>query len=628
MLLLSKMNRIPTWVLLISFYLLLQTTKSETEEVKSSLIKFFGKLSNMNSPPEPAWGWNLSSDPCRDQWMGIGCDIGNVTVKKITLDSFNFSGTLDANALCDVQSLALSLTSLSISDNKIFGEILDAIGNCRQLTHLYISGNQFSGSLPSSVSRLVNLKKLDLSNNNLAGDLPDLTGISGLTEFSAQKNHFTGAIPDFEFSNLFQFNVSFNNFSGPIPSGASRFPVSSFTGNTELCGDPLPEKCPPLHTESEETKKSKGVSSVQVLMFSGYFLIGLVIVLLILFRVCRKKKTEGENDDSDYKVASFDDSINKSSFTTIEYKTDLSKSEILAASADQSALMSSSLIVLTSPVVNGLRFEDLLKAPAELLGRGKHGSVYKVICEEEVALAVKRIKNWGISSDDFKTRMRRLDQVKHPNVLPAVAFYCSRQEKLLVYEYQQNGSLLRLLHGTKLGQPFDWSSRLGIAASIAEALTFMHHELSEEGIAHGNLKSSNILLNKNMEPYVSEYGLMEMDTAQNESSFKADIYGFGVILLELLTGKLQVQNNGMDVAKWVLSVVHEEWTGEVFDKTLIQEGASEERLVNLLQVAIKCINRAPETRPSINQVALMLSTIRDDEERSIVSEVSRAGTNM
>jgi len=98
-------------------------------------------------------------------------------------------------------------------------------------------------------------------------------------------------------------------------------------------------------------------------------------------------------------------------------------------------------------VVNGLKFEDLLSAPAELLGRGKHGTLYKVMFENGIILVVKRIKDWAISSTEFKQRMQRMGQVKHPNVLPALAFYCSTDEKLLVYEYQPNGSLFGLLHG-------------------------------------------------------------------------------------------------------------------------------------------------------------------------------------
>lgn len=166
---------------------------------------------------------------------------------------------------------------------------------------------------------------------------------------------------------------------------------------------------------------------------------------------------------------------------------------------------------------------------------------------------------------------------------------------------------------------------------VAEALAFMHQELGQHGIVHGNLKSSNILLSKNMEPCISEYGVMGIGDQQSSplaspieagasEVFKGDVYGFGVILLELLTGKL-VKSNGIDLADWVQSVVREEWTGEVFDKYLISEYASEERMVNLLQVAIRCVNRSPQARPSMNQVVLMINTIKEEEEKSLIYEV-------
>ena len=107
----------------------------------------------------------------------------------------------------------------------------------------------------------------------------------------------------------------------------------------------------------------------------------------------------------------------------------------------------SPLVVLPNPVIRDLSFKDLLKAPAELLGRGRHGSLYKVVVEGVATLAVKRIKDWSISSQDFRKRMEKIDQVRHLNLLPVLAFFCSRQEKLVVYEYQQNGSLFNLLHG-------------------------------------------------------------------------------------------------------------------------------------------------------------------------------------
>ncbi|KAH0984801.1 hypothetical protein GBA52_011978 [Prunus armeniaca] len=624
------MNKISIWVSFISISFFLHSSTSVEDEVKNSLVIFLAKVSNNGVQPGLTWGWTTSSDPCKDQWQNVICDSQNVSVTKLFLNSKNLTGTLDAASLCNVRSLAANLTILALDDNNIGGQISAEIANCDQLTRLTVSSNQLSGNLPESLAVLNNLKRLDISNNKFSGELPKLSRISGLTAFLAQDNQLTGQIPNFDFSNFDTFNVSNNNFQGQIPNVNGFLTASSFLGNPGLCGDPLPNKCSSSSaTADENSNTKKGVSKNQMFIYMGYGVLALVCLVLVVLRICRKKKSKDQVDAVN-KVAAVDESASKLSAASSEDKGGLSKSQYSVTFSDDesAAMVSSSLIVLTSPVVNGLKFEDLLKAPAELLGRGKYGSLYKVIFENGMVLVVKRIKDWALSSNDFKQRMERLYQAKHPNVLPALAFYCSKQEKLLVYEYQQNGSLFRLIHGSHRGQAFDWTSRLSAAASIAEALAFMHQELRAEGIAHGNLKSSNILLNKNMEPCISEYGLMEINDQDNfmpgkasgakaSSTFKGDVYGFGVILLELLTGKL-VQHNGVDLTVWVHSVVREEWTAEVFDKSLMSEYASEERMVNLLQVAIKCVNRSAEARPRMNQVALMINAIREEEERSTV----------
>ncbi|KAL4584955.1 hypothetical protein LXL04_009568 [Taraxacum kok-saghyz] len=586
------------------FFLLLSVGKMEDDDVISALVDFMNAL----GPPATLqnttnWGWTTSSDPCTDKWQGVTCDTGNRTVQKIVLEQLSLTGILDLESVCKETSLLL----LSLKFNNLTGNLSPEISNCKRLRHLYLNGNHFSGNLPDSLTDLADLKRIDISNNELNGKLPDMSRITGLLTFLAQNNRFTGNLPKFNYNTLKEFDVSNNDFSGQIPDDTGNFTASSFLGNPNLCGKELPNACP-------VKKRKKNLNNI--LMYSGYAILGLIVLFLLsLLFLKRKQKLEDTKSVNSVKKGV------KSSNNDSAVSSGKNRSEFSLTSAENGAV-SASLVVLSSPVeaVNGMRFEDLLRAPAELIGRGKHGSLYKVIPAGGVPLVVKRIKDWEITRDEFKKRMQRIDQVKHPKVLPVVAYYCSKQEKLLVYEFQQNGSLFNLLHGSQNGQHFDWGSRLNVACGTAEALAFMHAELQNDGIAHGNLKSSNILFTKDMEICVSEYGLMVVNdcNSQNSSAFNLDVYAFGVILLELLTGK-PVQNNGLDLAQWVNSVVKEEWTGEVFDKKLVVEGANEERMVAMLQIALKCINGSPDVRPSIGQVATMLVGLKEEDERSMVS---------
>ncbi|KAM3703798.1 hypothetical protein ACB098_04G123800 [Castanea mollissima] len=385
----------------------------------------------------------MSSDPCSDQWAGVYCSYPeSVSVGEIALDGYNLTGVFDAGSICMVNSL----TILSLKQNQISGSIPEEIGQCKELTHLYLSGNKFSGSLPNSLSQLVNLKRLDISDNNFNGELPDLPRISGLVTYLEQNNHLSGKIPNFDFENFkkSEFNVANNNFSGPIPYLQGHLTADSF--------------------------------------------FGVFIVLLLALKFIPKNKPKKDKGDVEKNIIVDD----KPSETSNVFRFGVNRSE-LSRTSFESAVTPSTLLVLTSPLAKELQFEDLLKAPAELLGKGKHGSLYEVVLNSGVVLAVKRIKDWGISEEELRSRLQKTDQVGHPNILPPVAFYCSKQEKLLVYEYQQNGSLCQVLHELQNGHKFDWGSRLSVAASIAEALAYMHKELHEDKIAHVNLKSTNIL---------------------------------------------------------------------------------------------------------------------------------------
>ena len=438
------MDRILIWMLPILMFFILPKSNSEDENVIEALVQFMEKLSAGNSQNYQNWGWDRNSDPCVGNvnfvgtWKGVDCKKSQ-NVKKIVLDNFNLTGTFEAAFVCTAKFLVF----LSLKENNISGFMPKEIGNCGRLRHLYVKGNRFAGDIPDTFPQLRNLKSIDISDNNFSGELPaDMSRISGLLTFFAENNQLSGEIPDFDFSYLKDFNVANNNFSGPIPDVKGKFGADSFSGNPELCGKPLSKACPP------SKKGSKHSSTDRFLIYSGYIILAVVVLLLLALYLFKKNKPKEETAKV-VKKGRVANASKEHSSTPSESKTGGNRSEYSIASVE-AGMTSSSLVVLPSPVVNGLKFEDLLRAPAELLGRGKHGSLYKVMFDNATILAVKRIKDWDISAADFKRRMEMIDQVRHPRVLPPVAFYCSKQEKLLVYEYQQNGSLFKLLHGKSI----------------------------------------------------------------------------------------------------------------------------------------------------------------------------------
>lgn len=410
---------------------------SETEEVRDALVMFLEKLDPGNTRGGENWGWNVSSDPCNGSWKGVTCYSNSQTIKRIVLEELNLTGILDASSLCLTKALAV----LSLGSNRIVGAFPEEISRCSRLTHVYLHGNKFSGNLPASLSKLSNLKRIDVSDNGFSGEIPDVSRISGLLSFLAENNKLSGGIPEFDFSNLEEFNVSNNNLNGSIPNVGGKFNESSFLGNPGLCGMPLSNACPLL-----PPAKKRGSFKKDHFLYGACAAIGLVIVSLIVVKVIKSRKYKQKKSTS-YKGFQKDNTHEKVSSTSSESMAAGGKISEFSVTSHVSGKGSSSLVVLSNSTANGLRFEDLLRSPAELIGRGRRGTLYKVILENGSILAVKRIKDWDISRADFKKRMQWIDDAKHPNVTPLIAFYCSRQEKLLVYEFQQNGSLFKLLHG-------------------------------------------------------------------------------------------------------------------------------------------------------------------------------------
>lgn len=189
--------------------------------------------------------------------------------------------------------------------------------------------------------------------------------------------------------------------------------------------------------------------------------------------------------------------------------------------------------------------------------------------------------------------------------------------------------------------PLDWTTRLKIAAGAARGLAFIHNACKSLKLTHGNIKSTNILLDKTGNARVTDFGLSifappntvprsngyrapELSSSDGrKQSQKSDVYSFGVLLLELLTGKCPSVIDGggagmgyggvVDLPRWVQSVVREEWTAEVFDLELMRYKDIEEEMVGLLQIAMACTSASPDQRPSMGHVVKMIEEIRGME---------------
>lgn len=187
---------------------------------------------------------------------------------------------------------------------------------------------------------------------------------------------------------------------------------------------------------------------------------------------------------------------------------------------------------------------------------------------------------------------------------------------------------------------FPWKLRLNIACGIARGLAFIYRKLDgeEEVVPHGNLKPSNILLDENNEPLISEHGLSKfMDpnrgflfssqgyTAPEKSlTEKGDVYSFGVILLELLTGK-SIEVSRIELARWVRSMVREEWTGEVFDKEVREN--DHQWAFPLLNIALLCVSRFQENRPTTMEILEKIEEVMDQHHERCASKCCSIGSN-
>ncbi|XP_027360227.1 protein NSP-INTERACTING KINASE 3 isoform X2 [Abrus precatorius] len=518
--------------------------------------------------------WDINSvDPC--SWRMITCSPDGY-VSALGLPSQNLSGTLSPG----IGNLT-NLQSVLLQNNAMSGQIPAAIGNLEKLQTLDLSNNAFSGEIPSSLGALKNLNYLRLNNNSLTGSCPQsLSNIEGLT----------------------LVDLSYNNLSGSLPRISTR--TLKIVGNPLICGPkanncstvlPEPLSFPP-DALRDSGKKSHHVALAFGASFGAAFVIVIIVGFLVWWRYRHNQQIffdVNEHYDPEVRLGH----LKRFSFKELRAATDHFNSK-------------------------------------NILGRGGFGIVYKACLNDGAVVAVKRLKDYNAAGGEiqFQTEVETISLAVHRNLLRLSGFCSTQNERLLVYPYMPNGSVASRLKDHIHGRPaLDWTRRKRIALGTARGLVYLHEQCDPK-IIHRDVKAANILLDEDFEAVVGDFGLAKLldhrdshvTTAvrgtvghiapeylsTGQSSEKTDVFGFGILLLELITGHKALDfgratNQKGVMLDWVKKLHQDGRLSQMVDKDL-KGNFDLVELEEMVQVALLCTQFNPSHRPKMSEVLKML----------------------
>ncbi|KAJ1431193.1 Serine/threonine-protein kinase, active site [Sesbania bispinosa] len=508
----------------------------------------------------------------------------------LDLSQNSLSGTLPY----EVGSL-ININWMDLSENQLSGNLPGTIGECMSLEYLYLQGNSFHGIMPSSLASLKGLRRLDLSRNRLSGSIP-----KGLQNISF----------------LEYLNVSFNMLDGEVPTEGVFRNASALTviGNNNLCGGISKLHLPPCPVKGMKPAKHHNFKLIAVIVSVVVaFLLIILCILTIYWMRKRNKKPSSDSPTIDH--------LAKVSYQNLHNGTD------------------------------GFSTRNLI-------GSGNFGTVYKGTLESEdrvVAIKVLNLQKKG-AHKSFIAECDALKNIRHRNLVKILTCcsstdYKGQEFKALVFEYMNNGSLESWLHPTieNIDQlkSLNLEQRFSIISNVALAVHYLHYEC-EEPVIHCDLKPSNVLLDECMVAHVGDFGLARFLSSVgvslkqsstigikgtigyappeyglgSEVSTEGDMYSFGILVLEMLTGKRptdEMFKDGLNLHNYVKSSISNHLL-QIVDPTILPINGfkqvngmhpnAEKCLLSLFRIALSCSVESPRERMSMVDVTRELNLIK------------------
>lgn len=515
-----------------------------------------------------------------------------------------------------------SLISLDMSRNKLYGQIPEVFGQLKHLKYLSLASNNLTGEIPSVLGQLYSLEVLNLSSNSLSGEIPkDIVNLHKLTVLLLNSNNLSGHIPSglANVTSLSTFNASFNNLSGPIPWNDSIVQCDSVLGNpsfrncqmlslsvpsSDVQGQNAAAPPPPIFSPPEDGSKRSGGSgfnSIEIASItSASAIVSVLLALVVLFlytRKCIPKNTVQGSGRREVTVF-------------IDIGVPLTFDGVMRATGNFNA--------------------------SNCIGSGGFGATYKAEISPGVLVAIKRLSVGRFQGiQQFHAEIKTLGRMRHPNLVTLIGFHASETEMFLIYNYLPGGNLENFIQD-RSERSVDWRMLHKIALDIARALAYLHDQCVPR-VLHRDVKPSNILLDNDFNAYLSDFGLARLlGTSETHAttgvagtfgyvapeyamtcrvSDKADVYSYGVVLLELISDKKALDpsfsqyGNGFNIVGWACLLLRQGRAREVFTAGLWDVGPHDD-LVEILHLAVMCTVDSLSIRPTMKQVVQRLKQLQ------------------